>query len=95
MCEKIVIHVGTANFANTLTIGDKIAFKNEQNKWDYDLFIKVLYKTIKRILSEHYSSSLNKMFVATSALLKNSEIAHINKQHLFENYLCECRLIMR
>lgn len=95
MCEKIVAYVGSANFANTLTIGDKIAFKNEQDKWDYDVFIKILYKTIKRILSKNYSSSLNMMFTTTSALLKNSEITHINKRHLFENYLCECRYIMR
>lgn len=95
MCDKIIMHIGSANFANTLTISDKIAFKNEQDKWDYDIFIKILYKTIQNKLVFEYNKALDNMFVVTSALLKDSEIAHINKKHLFENYLCTCRYIMR
>ena len=95
MCDKIITYIGSANFANTLTISDKIAFKNEQDKWDYDIFIKILYKTVQNKLVLEYTKALDNMFIVTSALLKDSEIAHINKRHLFENYLCTCRYIMR
>ena len=32
MAEKIIDYIGGANFAKILTISDKIAFKDEQNK---------------------------------------------------------------
>lgn len=95
MAEKIIDYIGKANFANTLTISDKIAFKNEQDKWDYDIFIKVLHKAIKHRMIETYSIQLEKMFIATSQLLKDTEIPHIDRKYLFEDYLCHCKYIMR
>lgn len=95
MAEKIIDYIGGANFANILTISDKIAFKDEQDKWDYDIFVKVLHKTIKHRMIESYSKPLEKMFITTTQLLKDTEIPHIDKKYLFEDYLCHCKYIMR
>lgn len=95
MSGLIIDHIGTANFANTLTISDKLAFKNETDKWDYDIFIKVLHKEIYKRLVDNYSQPLYNIYVISSSLLKDSTIPHMNKKHLFENFLCTCRYVMR
>lgn len=46
LCEKIVKSLPKANYPNTLSIANKINFKDESEKLDLSLFIKVLSKAI-------------------------------------------------
>lgn len=93
MSYKIIKHISTANFANTLTISNKIAFKNESDKWDYDLFIKVLkYALVQTVRAPGYNDVLAfTLWDRTMKLLQDSNIPHINKQQLFERYLLDCK----
>ena len=95
LSDKIIQYIGQANFSNTLTISNKLAYKDEQDKWNFDIFIKVLLYRIKKYLVDNYSQIVYNLYKITNQLLQDSKIAHINKQQLFENYLVTCRLAMR
>lgn len=94
LSDLFIEHIATANFANTLTISNKIAFKDEKDKWNYDIFIKILFNQIKKALVDNFNKNLYYLYIVTDGLVKDSKIAHINKQHLFENYMITCKLML-
>lgn len=93
--DLFINHIGSANFANTLIIPNKINFKNDTAKWDFNIFIKILLYRVKQNLVENYSDKLYNLYVLSNQLVQDNNILHINKQHLFENYLVHSRSIMR
>lgn len=93
LCNKIIDHIGTARFSNTLTISNKIAFNGENDKWDYDIFIKILHNTIINRIKIEDNNNLFLKYRVINQLCRDSQIAHINKQYLFENCLYTLRRI--
>lgn len=91
LCNLFIDHVKTANFSNTLTIGNRISFDGCTDKWDYDMFVNILIKEIKRRIVDNPSNQLYDMYAYTLTLLKDGNTPHVNRQHLFDRYLCTCR----
>lgn len=84
-CNKIFDNIWNANFANMLMIPSYINFKEEPDKYDYDVFVKLLeYCAFNRFIDNNLSE---KIFRLTHNLLNDSKIKNINKKHLLENYL--------
>lgn len=86
LSTTIVEKIGNASISNTLTIGDKIAFKNEKDKFDFDTFIQILkYVLVRKIKNEpnpHYINMYS-TYLAFDRQLTNT----LSKQRLFDNLI--------
>lgn len=95
LADKMIYKISTATIPNTLTIVDKMAWNNEKNKLNYDLFVKVLLSRVTHACREHNDSKLYDYYYLTSELLKNNFIKNIDKKYLFEKFVLEARSIMK
>lgn len=92
--NKIFDKIKVANFANILTISNKLSFKDEKDKINFDIFINVLLYCIKEKITLNTESNYN-VYTLTKELCSNSHLPNINKKYLFENYLTNLKLIKR
>lgn len=96
LAEKIVTKIGTANLPNVLTISDKIAYKNEKDKFDLDIFSKVLLYSIKEEIVRNSSDSRYfYMYELVREWLQKKKAPTISQKFLFENYLVKLHELMR
>ena len=87
--EKIFINISIANYSNVLTIPNKIAFKDDEKLYDFEVFVYLLINKANDMYIEGkipYSA-----YELTSTFYNDCFIPHINKQHLFEHYLIELK----
>lgn len=91
LCRKMIQYLPTANFANSLTISNKIAFNDEQDKINFDIFVRILHNEIKNAAISN--SNYFKMYDITRKFIANlKSVNHVNKMQLFEKYLCDIKL---
>ena len=91
LVNKIIDVIQTNGVANTLTLSNKIAFNNEDNKYNFDLFVDVLLYAIKTRIFNQNDLKLINYYNITNKLSNDRFIPHINKKLLFEHYLLEMR----
>ena len=90
LAHKIFSNIKSANFANVLTIGRFIAFKNEKDKFDFNLFTDILV-LVCRDLFMNGNLSFD-IYVLTNKLNNNKYVFNVDKKALFEHYLIELKL---
>lgn len=91
LAHKIFKNIKNANIANVLTISRFIAFKNEKNKFDFNLFVDILLIVSTELYKENIIN--DSIYVLTNKLNNNKHIFNIDKKALFENYLMELKLL--
>lgn len=95
LADKMITKIDIASISNTLTITDKIAWKDEKNKLNLDLFIKVLLSRIEKAIENNKDTRLFNFYMCTSTLNRNLRLPNVEKKYLFDKYLIEVRAIMR
>lgn len=87
LCIKFVDKLKDASFVNTLTLSNKINFKDNYDKIDLMLFFKVIiYILREKILSGN--DRLYDFYTLTNKYKQMLEMdSRLDKQRLFENYL--------
>lgn len=88
--EKVVDNVAVVSGANSFKIGDKIAFKATDDKYDLRLFWKAFMAICADRLSEDpfkYAGGVR----VTSKYLQDLRITGINKQSTFDMWLLDIR----
>lgn len=92
LCNKIFDSIDRASYANTLSISDKIAFKNEKDKYNFKLFFKLLtVVAFDRVCCNIPGS--NEDYYLTNEFNNNTSIKNIDKKMLFENYLLRLKAL--
>jgi hypothetical protein len=93
LAHKIFHSIHSANFANVLTIGRFVSFKNEKDRYDFNLFLDVLLAVCKDTC---YSCDplCYDMYELTRVLNANKYVYNIDKRALFEHYLIELKLLV-
>ena len=86
LCIKILDKIGVASFANTLTLTNNLAFKNEQDKYDPIIFFKALLYISKCRVLNNEPNSINE-FNLTNDYNNRLLVRNVDKKALFENYL--------
>lgn len=87
LAQKIVDCIKVASLPNTLTIADKINYKDEPDKLNFEIFLKLLaYATFNGCVNNKYDYCSD-MYIMTKNLLNDATIANIDKKRLLENYL--------
>ena len=87
LCDKMVDKMNVANFSNTLTIVDKINYKDEYNKFDINIFFDMLvYTLFNKYLTENNKNILN-MYLLTIEARKRLIDRRLNKELFVQNFL--------
>jgi len=89
LCNTIVTKIDKANYANTLTIANKINFKDEYDKYDINIFFNVLLLTIRDILSKSFDTQYVSMYNYVMSFKKRLKDSRLNKELFMENFLTE------
>ena len=90
LCNKIFNSIDKATYANTLSLSDKMAFKNEKDKLNFNLFFKILTMiSYQRVLANIANSIYE--YNLTNEYLNKLNIKNIDKKMLFENYLLKLK----
>lgn len=95
LVKKIFTCIKNANIQNVLTLSNKISFNNEEDKFDFNLFIDfLLNEAMNYFISNPFEYNKAWLIYKRTYELSNSRfIAHINKKQLFENYILDLKLL--
>ena len=88
--EKVLTNISKANIANILTIAERIAFKDEKDKYDFNLFISLLLKISRKLVENDFIKYYH-TYTSTSILNTNKNISNIDKKALFYTYLLDLK----
>ena len=86
-CEKIVSKLGQANYANTLSITNKINFKDSFDKFDFDIFMDSLSYLLFSTYLKTDSKVILEMYNLTRDQGKQLIDKRLNKEIFFNNYI--------
>lgn len=95
LADKMFDKMGKASFSNTLTISDKLAFKDEKDKIDIRVFIKVLQHCIVDKIKNTPQDIYYKMFELVNELQYKSKLANVDMKYLFDTFLSELWKVSR
>lgn len=88
LTNKIINKLNVASFANTLTIVDKLNFKDEYDKIDVDFFLKMLRVESSSAYKDGNKNALQIFSIINKTLYKMID-TRLNKKILISNMLCE------
>ena len=90
LCIKIFEKIHVASFANTLTLSNNIAFKNEKDKYDFNIFFKaLLYVAMVRVRNNEANAITE--YQLTNEYYNKSLVRNVDKKVLFENFLIKLK----
>lgn len=95
LCCKIIDKIQLATYPNTLSISNKVNYKDEYDKIDLELFFDLLCNLIVSRYKIENNIRLLKMYEITREHRKSLLDKRVNKQLMFENYLTELWLSSR
>lgn len=95
LCETIVSKANRASFANTLSISTKINFKEEYNKFDVELFFKLLNYVAFNFYLKNNTKLSKDIFNLTNKQINNFRNNNIDKQKFTNLFLIELWEISR
>jgi len=90
LCVKLVEKLDKASYVNTLSISNKINYKDEYDKFD----LLVFFNMLNYVFLEEYRKTNNKRIIdylkkTVQFRRRLEQDKRLNKQQLFENYLSE------
>ena len=95
LTHKMLYKIHSASIPNTLSISDKISWSNEKNKFNFELFIRILLFQALGAFHDTQDSRFIQYYHLTNKLEKDSKIKNIDKRYLFEKFLLEARSLMK
>lgn len=87
LCTKIATRLNTANFANTLTIANKINYKDEYNKYEFSLFLDTLTYILYKQSIENDNELATKLYLVLVEYMKRLKDSRLNKEVFMYNLL--------
>lgn len=95
LANKMFDRIAFASIPNALSISDKFSFKNEKNKFNIDMFVKILICKITDLVRSVTDYKLYNAYILTDELSNNINARLVNKRYLFEDYLIRLRDVLR
>lgn len=87
LARKIIECIDVASVPNTLTLVDKLQYKDEKDKLNADIFFSVLLHESWQAVKSCTKPYVNTLYTLTDQFKNDLLIANIDKKTLFENYL--------
>lgn len=95
LADKIIDKINIASVANTLTLSNKINFKDTKDKFDLNIFIDILLNRLRERAITSIDNRYTTGYLLTSELKKKISVKNLDHKALFEKYLIELRTIMK
>ncbi len=95
LADKIIDKIHIASVSNTLTLSNKVGFKNERGTFDGKLFVDILISRVRHKWLTMNDVRYVQAYMLTSELKKNINIKNLDYKALFERYLIQLRDIMK
>lgn len=92
-CIKIFDKINVASYPNTLSISDKIAFKAEKDKYDVNIFWRILLKVSYVRVLNNLPNAI-KEYEITNKFFNRLNIRNIDKKYLLEQYLINLKQLV-
>lgn len=90
LCETIITKLDKASYCNTLSIADKINYKDEYDKFDINAFFNMMNYVILESYKKKSSNLLIEYLKKTIDFKRRfAQDNRLDKQKLFESYLSE------
>lgn len=89
LCLKIINKIKIANYANTLSISNKINYDKSYDKFDVKVFINCLMYNILNEYKTKYDISLYRYYNIINKYANRLKDTRLNKEMLIENTLTE------
>lgn len=87
LCTKMVQKTSIASYPNTLSISDKLNYKDEFNKFDVELFFNMLTHVMLNEFKTTNDKKILILYNITVEYVKKMRNKRLNRKHLVENYL--------
>ena len=87
LCNKMIDKLNVANYANTLTISDKINYKDEYDKVDTETFFNIFEDCLLKRYIFDLNVKLIDLYKETVKFHSKLKDSRLNKQYLVDNYL--------
>lgn len=87
LCSTILCKVGVASLANTLTLVDRINYKDEYDKYDFNIFLDDLLSLAYKNYANTSSSKFLSYYHLTALCIEKAVDGRLNRRMLMENYL--------
>ena len=85
-CDKIITNIDKASFANILSVSNKINFKEEYNKFDFNLFFRALKLEAYQIYIKTNNQLAYKIYMFTCTYTQR---VYNNKEAFMLNFLAQ------
>ena len=95
LCKTIVSKLDKANYLNTLTIVDKINYKDEYNKFDLFIFIDCLLHNLFEDFIKAKNNTSLKMYLYLNDMRKKLSDKRLNKELFMTNILTNLWRLVR
>jgi hypothetical protein len=95
LCDKIINKITEASVPNVLTITNKLAFKDEKDKFDYRLTLLLLRELFCNYYKEYSHNKYLQGYFSINDLIKNLENVTIDPKLLFDRWLLTIRDLMK
>lgn len=91
LCKNIVDKLIYATVSNTVSISNRINYKEEYDKYDFKMFFNMLqYCAFEKYLNEQSELAL-KVYLFTSNYIKDLYVKSLNKENFVINFLIELK----
>lgn len=87
LCLKIIEKINVASFPNTLTISDRLNYKDDYDKFDISSFFELLLLLCFSRYLETDNKRYYKLWKLTREYKERLGDSRLNKQHIVENFL--------
>lgn len=87
LCTKMVSKLSVASYTNTLSISDKLNYKDEYNKFDVKLFFNMLINALFEDYKKTNNQQSLKMYLIAIEYVKKMRDKRVNRKYLVENFL--------
>ena len=94
LADKIIDNIAIANVANTLTLSNNFAFKDESKKYNLQLFIDIMLERITSRWKKQVDNCLVSAYNITVKLRNNLKVKNFDTRCLFEKYLLDLKSVM-
>ena len=86
LCIKILENINKASIPNSLSLVKYLSFKDEKDKYDFNIFMKALrYIAKKRV--EYDEENCFNQYLIINEYINRSKVKNVDKKYLFEDLL--------
>lgn len=95
LCNKIIESIDKASVPNILTISDKLAFKQEKDKIDIDVFAEVLLYQANLYVKEIPEARYLTVYKNINRWYNERKVPNVNQKYLFDRFILSMQQELR